>query len=151
MSDRSSGRVGRGSVTSPAVDVFEAMDTARAIRQLKPDPVPPELIDKLLWAATRAPSPGNSQGWDFIVVDDPEKKARIAQGVGVMAKRVAAMPRADKTTRLMLDGTQRLIATLAQAPVIIFAAGPVVFPPVAPNETGCFAYVRNAGTFGSDH
>ena len=34
------------------------MGTARAIRQLKPDPVPPELIDKLLWAATRAPSPG---------------------------------------------------------------------------------------------
>ncbi len=91
------------------------MGTCRAIRQLKPDPVPAELIDQILWAATRAPSPGNSQGWDFVVVDDPESKARIADAVrGVMAGRVAAMPRPDKTMRLMLDGTARLIDTLGR-------------------------------------
>jgi len=117
------------------VDVFEAMGTCRAIRQLKPDPVPAELIDRILWAATRAPSPGNSQGWDFVVVDDPESKARIADAVrGVMASRVAAMPRPDKTMRLMLDGTTRLIDTLGQAPVLIFVAGPVIYPPGAPLE-----------------
>ena len=52
------------------VDVFEAMETCRAIRHLRPDPVPAELIDRILHAATCAPSPGNSQGWDFVVVDD---------------------------------------------------------------------------------
>ena len=50
------------------MDVFEAMDTCRAMRHLTPDPVPEELIDQVMWAATRAPSPGNSQGWDFVVV-----------------------------------------------------------------------------------
>jgi len=117
------------------MDVFEAMGTCRAIRQLKADPVPAELIDKLLWAATRAPSPGNSQGWDFVVVEDDEPKARIAAAVRqAMAARVAAMPRTDRTTRLMLDGTARLIDTLDAAPVIIFVAGGVIYPPGAPRE-----------------
>ena len=117
------------------MDVFEAMETCRAMRQLKPDPVADDLIDKVLWAATRAPSPGNSQGWDFVVLRDADKKARIAAAVrDAMATRVAAMPRTDRTTRLMLDGTARLIDTLAQAPVIIFVAGPVIYPPSSPRE-----------------
>ena len=117
------------------MDVFEAMETCRAMRQLKPDPVPDELLDKVLWAATRAPSPGNSQGWDFVVLTDATKKARIAEAIhAAMADRVAAMVRTDRTSRLMLDGTARLIDTLAQAPVIIFVTGPVIYPPMAPRE-----------------
>ena len=117
------------------MDVFEAMSTCRAIRQLKPDPVPIELIDKVLWAATRAPSPGNSQGWDFLVVDDPAKKTTIAAAIRrAMTDRVAAMARPDRTMRLMLDGTARLIATLETAPVLIFVAGPVIYPPESPRE-----------------
>src|SRR5947209_16176510 len=111
------------------VNVFEAIGTCRAMRQLKPDPVPEEMLERILWAATRAPSPGNSQGWDFIVVDAPEPKGRIAAAVrAAMAERVAAMPRPDRTTRLMLDGTARLIDTLDQAPVLIFVTGPLIYP-----------------------
>ena len=51
-----------------------------------------------------------------------------------MADRVAAMPRTDRTTRLMLDGTARLIDSLAQAPYLIFVCGPVIYPPQAPRE-----------------
>lgn len=117
------------------MDVFEAMGTCRAIRQLKPDPIPDELIDKVLWAATRAPSPGNSQGWDFVVLTDAAKKARIAEAVqAAMTTRVAAMPRIDRSSRLMFDGVARLVATLGEAPVIIFVAGPVIYPPAAPRE-----------------
>jgi nitroreductase len=117
------------------MDVFEAMGTCRAMRQLKADPVPAELVERVLWAATRAPSPGNSQGWDFVVVDDPAVKTLIGGAIrAAMADRVAAMPRPDRTMRLMLDGTARLIDTLGQAPVIIFVTGPVVYPPGAPRE-----------------
>jgi nitroreductase len=117
------------------MDVFEVMGTCRAIRQLKPDPVPPELIDRVLWAATRAPSPGNSQGWDFVVVDDPGARRTIGAAVReAMVDRVAAMPRPDRTTRLMLDGTARLVATFDQAPVIVFVTGGVIYPPQAPRE-----------------
>jgi nitroreductase len=117
------------------MDVFEAMATCRAMRHLRPDPVPPELVEQVLWAATRAPSPGNSQGWDFVVVDDVEPKTRIAAAVrGAMADRVAAMPRTDRTTRLMLDGTAAMIDSLEQAPVLIFVTGPVIYPARAPSE-----------------
>ena len=117
------------------MDVFEVMGTCRAMRVLKPDPVPQELIDRVLWAATRAPSPGNSQGWDFVVVDEAEPKQLIAAAVrAAMAERVAAMPRPDRTMRLMLDGTARMIDSLDRAPVLVFVTGPVIYPAAAPRE-----------------
>ena len=45
------------------------------MRYLRPDPVEPELIRQVVEAATWAPSPGNSQGRDVVVVTDPEAKA----------------------------------------------------------------------------
>ena len=116
-------------------DVFEVIGTCRAMRWLKPDPIPPELLDKVLWAATRAPSPGNSQGWGFVVVDDPAIKSRIGEAIDTaMTARVAAMPRPDKTHRLMLDGTAHLVQSIAVAPALIFVCGPVIYPPQAPSE-----------------
>ena len=47
------------------IGLFEAMYSARALRRLKPDPVPDEIIRKILDAAIRAPSAGNSQHWAF--------------------------------------------------------------------------------------
>ena len=59
------------------MDVFEAMGTARAMRFFKPDPVPADLLEKVLWAATRASSPNNTQAWGFIVVQDPAIRRRM--------------------------------------------------------------------------
>jgi nitroreductase len=42
-------------------DIFEVMSTMRAMRRLKPGPVPDELINKILQAAQWAPSGGNTQ------------------------------------------------------------------------------------------
>ena len=47
-------------------DIFEVIRSQRAMRRLKPDPVPEEVIKKVIWAATRAPSGGNRQGWRFL-------------------------------------------------------------------------------------
>src|SRR3989304_2454630 len=49
------------------------------MRRLKPAPVPDELIWKLLDAAVKAPSGGNRQPWNFIVIRDAETKAKIAE------------------------------------------------------------------------
>jgi nitroreductase len=46
------------------------METCRAIRRLKSDPVPEELLEKLVHYATRAPSAGNAQLWRFVIVTD---------------------------------------------------------------------------------
>lgn len=61
----------------PVIDVFEAMHTARALRKLKPDPVPEAAITELLDAAIRAPSAGNAQNWSFIVVREPEQRKKL--------------------------------------------------------------------------
>ena len=52
------------------ISLFEAIDTQRAIRYFRPDPVPDELITRLLQAAIKAPSGGVRQGWSFIVIRD---------------------------------------------------------------------------------
>jgi nitroreductase len=50
----------------------------RMVRNYDPDrPVPPELVDRLLELAIRAPSAGFSQGWGFLVLTSPEDRARF--------------------------------------------------------------------------
>ena len=59
------------------IGLFEAIYSARSLRRLKPDPVPEELITKILDAAIRAPSGGNAQNWAFIVVRDPVQRQKL--------------------------------------------------------------------------
>jgi nitroreductase len=59
------------------IGLFEALNTARALRRLKPDPVPDDLITQVLDAAIRAPSGGNAQNWIFIVVRDQAQRQRL--------------------------------------------------------------------------
>jgi nitroreductase len=58
-------------------DVFEIMQTTRAMRRLKPDPVPDELIRKILEAGTCAANGGNTQRWRFLVIKDPAIKKAV--------------------------------------------------------------------------
>ncbi len=59
------------------IDLFDAIDSQRGIRRFKPDPVPDELITRLLQAAIKAPSGGARQGWSFIVIRDQKTKDKI--------------------------------------------------------------------------
>ena len=59
------------------IDLFEAIDTQRGIRYFKPDPVPDDLITRLLQAAIKAPTGGVSQRWSFIVIRDQETRRKI--------------------------------------------------------------------------
>jgi nitroreductase len=59
---------------------FEDLVRARCmVRAFRPDPVPDDLIDKMLRSAVRAPSAGNLQAWEFVVVREPETKRRLAE------------------------------------------------------------------------
>lgn len=56
----------------------KAVRTRRMIRSYDPDrPVPRQLLARLLDLATRAPSAGFSQGWDFVVLSTPEQVGRF--------------------------------------------------------------------------
>jgi nitroreductase len=61
------------------IGLFEAIYTQRAVRAFKPDPVPDEVIHKLIEAATKAPSGSNRQGWKFLVIRDVELKRKIGE------------------------------------------------------------------------
>ncbi|HYC00636.1 MAG TPA: nitroreductase family protein [Candidatus Limnocylindrales bacterium] len=57
--------------------LFEIMYTCRAMRRLKPDPVPQEILEQLVEAALHAPSGSNAQNWRFVIVRDRAQKQRI--------------------------------------------------------------------------
>ena len=58
------------------MDIYETLYTTRAMRRLKPDPIPLDAQARILDAAIRAPN--IEQGWRFILVDDAEIKSQLA-------------------------------------------------------------------------
>jgi nitroreductase len=58
-------------------ELFEIIETTRAMRRLKPDPVPDELIEKILKAGTCAANGGNTQRWRFLVIKNKEIKKKV--------------------------------------------------------------------------
>ena len=61
------------------MEVIEAIKTRRSIRKFKSEPLQEEHLKKILKAAQQAPSAGNKQPWQFIVVRDPDTKARLGK------------------------------------------------------------------------
>lgn len=61
------------------IELYEAMRTLRAVRRLRPDPVPDDVLRRVLEAATWAPSGGNRQPWRVIVVKDAVRKQRLGE------------------------------------------------------------------------
>jgi nitroreductase len=59
------------------VELYDALMTTRAMRRFSDEPVTDEEIGRILAAAVQAPSGGNIQPYQFLVVTDPERKAAI--------------------------------------------------------------------------
>lgn len=59
------------------MELSEALYTTRAMRRVKPDPIPDDVMARIMDAAVRAPSGGNSQRWRFLLVSNPESKSKI--------------------------------------------------------------------------
>jgi nitroreductase len=64
-------------MAAPENDLFEIIYTTRAMRRLKPDPIPRDLIRRILRAAVCAPNAGNRQLWRFLVIENPDIKKRV--------------------------------------------------------------------------
>jgi len=58
-------------------ELYEIMQTTRAVRRLRPDPIPDAVLRKVLTAATWGPSGGNRQPWRVIAVRDAETKRTL--------------------------------------------------------------------------
>jgi nitroreductase len=112
------------------ITLFEALRTTRAIRRLKPDPVPFALIRKVCEAGTFAPSGGNRQPWHFIAVTDASRRAFIAERyrkafIEYIAPAVEAAKAPDfpEAKRKNMQAAIHLAEHLHEAPVFLFVAG----------------------------
>jgi nitroreductase len=109
------------------IGVIEAIHTARALRQFKPDPVPEAAITQILDAAIRAPSAGNAQNWVFIVVREPEQRRKLGaiyrKASDVASAMYAARGRPSHMTEeqfnRFLSSGARLWDHMSDAPVIL--------------------------------
>ena len=59
------------------MDIYEALYTTRAMRRVRPDPIPLPVQARILDAAIRAPTGGNAQNWRFLLADDPDVIGQI--------------------------------------------------------------------------
>ena len=71
--------VSREMTIEPELGVYEAMATTRAVRRLRSDPVPAEVLRRVLQAAIYGPSGGNRQPWRVLVVQEPATKRRFQE------------------------------------------------------------------------
>ena len=106
------------------MDFFEVVHTQRSIRKFKPDPVPDDVIWKMLDAAIRAPSGSNTQPWIFVVIKDEAKRQAVAKAlrdtgrVEEMEARFEQV-KADPVRRRSLGGAVDMFRDIAKAPVLI--------------------------------
>jgi F420 biosynthesis protein FbiB-like protein len=98
----------------------QLMATRRSIRRYRAEPVPAALIDELLRCATNAPSAHNRQPWRFLVMQDPESKARLAAAMGRQL-RSDRLRDGDATEAIEAD-VARSHARIVGAPVVILVA-----------------------------
>jgi nitroreductase len=86
------------------MDIHEALYTTRSMRRLKPDPIPLDAQARILDAAIRAPHIGEQ--WRFLLVDDPEVKAQLAELYRQAAERMIGGALGDALDELMKADTQ---------------------------------------------
>lgn len=60
------------------MQTIDCIKERRSVRRYRPDPIPDDVLNSILEAGTCAPSSGNVQDWEFIVIRNPETKAKIA-------------------------------------------------------------------------
>ena len=105
-------------------EFLELAHGQRAHRFLLPDPVPQDMIEQILDVATKAPSAQNSQPWEFVVVQDADVRAALADHARALweaSAREFSRPEVDTYQWHHTDAWA--MGAFAQAPVIIVVCG----------------------------
>ena len=114
------------------MELYEVMRSTFAAREFTPDPLPDDVLARILDHARFAPSGGNRQGWKVVVVREQKTKDELARLSGIAAKRYAAQvangespwntidpPRVDAGTIERTAAPARLMEPIAKAPVVL--------------------------------
>jgi nitroreductase len=126
-----------------SLDFFTVVDTQRAIRRFRADPVPDATLRRVLEAATRAPSARGAEPWFFLVVRDAALRAAIAaryRAAWELGERFTAATDADRDVAArahyarMMRAARALAMDLSAAPVLVVCCldraqlGPIAAP-----------------------
>lgn len=107
------------------MDLAEAMTTQRAIRRLKPDPVDDDVLLRCLELAVKAPTGGNAQKWEFVLVRGQEQKAALGRqyrrGWTLYGRLGRRMYRGDEKMRRVIDAVQWQVDHWEEIPVLVVA------------------------------
>lgn len=126
------------------VGLLEGITTTRAIRRYRDEPVPPEVLRAILFAATRAPSGSNRQPFRFVVLADGPNATEAKRLIGEAARRFWTQKRAhdgyDAGSGARDDSPKARMARTMQEFVDGFDRVPVLILPClvryrAPRET----------------
>jgi nitroreductase len=98
------------------MDVWEAIEKRRSIRRFA-GPATEEQLRKIILAGTRAPSGGNRQGWEFVIVDDPRSIEQIAENKYQQNRKVP--PGAGQTSEDVERGARRQRESFANASIVV--------------------------------
>lgn len=138
-------------MTEPGI--FEVIHSTRAMRRLKPDPIPEDILKKIIDAGIRAPSGGNTQEWAFVLVRDPDLKRFIRDYYWntwqqLRAKRSIAMTDVPPAQQRMLNAAADLAANLDEVPAILLACAQKEYAPMnAMNNPKASTLVVHASIF----
>jgi len=131
------------SKTDSIPSYFDLVGNQRAQRELKPDPVPQALIEKILEAGTHAPSAMNGQPWRFIVVQDASVRKEIADGARAAWEGFARDMSEGKTDPGFKAVDRWAMSGLADAPVIIVLCGDTQVLPLEQMGSSIFPAAQN--------
>ena len=86
--------------------VYRVIRERRDVRHFRPDPIAPDVLQRLLHAAHLAPSVGFMQPWRFIRITDKSLRAQIHTQVDAERRRTASAlgEREDEFMRLKVEG-----------------------------------------------
>jgi nitroreductase len=119
-------------------DILDVITSRKSIRRYKPDPVPDEMIDRILESARWAPTGENYQPWRFVVIRDQETRnkigdlAKVGSGsrmtawycMGHMQERFTAIEDPEKRARVLRFMYSGEVSEFAKvAPVVIAVLG----------------------------
>jgi nitroreductase len=122
-------------VTPPIepVNLLDGIMTLRALRRFTSDPIDREIVWQILAAANQAPSGGNIQPWQFLVVDDPALKAPLGdlyrtlyaryERAMLPTRRPAKTEADERAWQRTIDASRHLAAHFEHAPIIVFVLG----------------------------
>jgi len=109
------------------VELLEAINSRRSIRKFKDHLIPKAMIEKVITAATLAPSGKNKQPWKFYVVQGEKRREMVSE----MQK---GMDRLEKL-EINTGSARHTLKVMAQAPVTIFVFNPTSKHPLLKRDT----------------